>query len=470
MKNSTMKSLLQATAIGLIFLLGSCADAQRTRPINLGPGVNFGNMLEAPNEGDWGLVVEERFFDRAKEAGFKHIRLPVSWTHHAALTSPYTIDETFFQRVDWAIDQAVSRNLRIIINDHHHDELNNDPTGEEARALAIWEQISTRYQNKPLSVVFEVLNEPHGVYNTQPELWDAYLRSAIAKIRETNPKRKIMGGPVFWNNALRIHDFTPPRDPNFLVSFHFYEPFAFTHQGAGWIDPPPPVGETWTGDRYCLRLPWQSWSWDVDIQKTNQGMSIDYTNGWGGFRLHKPDAAITGATELRFKFDGSMLIRVKGSNDQQSGHQDIQTDGSNQTYSVDLAFLGPDGNINDICFQNFSPDDQPAGNISDIELVANGSVIRLLETEQQMVDRIFDEIGDWAFRRPFQIYLGEFGAYEAGDYASRVRYTRAVREAAERNGFIWGYWELAAGFGIFDPQTNTWREELRDALIPYLGK
>lgn len=46
-------------------------------------GVNMGNMLEAPNEGDWGLFVKEEYFDTIKEAGFDFVRLPVRWSTHA---------------------------------------------------------------------------------------------------------------------------------------------------------------------------------------------------------------------------------------------------------------------------------------------------------------------------------------------------------------------------------------------------
>ena len=92
-----MKTLL--TAALALALASATTFAQRTFPGNpdrpvrspsravgpeLGRGVNFGNMLEAPFEGAWGLTVEERFFDVAVQAGMEHIRLPVSWTHHTA--------------------------------------------------------------------------------------------------------------------------------------------------------------------------------------------------------------------------------------------------------------------------------------------------------------------------------------------------------------------------------------------------
>jgi endoglucanase len=30
----------------------------------------------------------------------------------------------------------------------------------------------------------------------------------------------------------------------------------------------------------------------------------------------------------------------------------------------------------------------------------------------------------------------------------------------------WAYWEFRAGFGVYDPATDAWREDLLAALIP----
>ena len=64
--------------------------------LTLRRGVNLGNMLEAPSEGEWGLFVQEEYFDLIKEAGFDFIRLPVRWNTHADQEFPYTVDPTFF--------------------------------------------------------------------------------------------------------------------------------------------------------------------------------------------------------------------------------------------------------------------------------------------------------------------------------------------------------------------------------------
>jgi endoglucanase len=66
-------------------------------------------------------------------------------------------------------------------------------------------------------------------------------------------------------------------------------------------------------------------------------------------------------------------------------------------------------------------------------------------------------------RRP--VWVGEFGSYNKAPMASRLRYTRLARDAFEARGFSWAYWELASGFGIWDPSTRLWREALKEALL-----
>lgn len=91
-------NLTRFSLLGLLLALGTAlADDIQKANARLGVGVNFGNALDAPREGEWGVVLEEEFFDLAKEAGFESIRLPVRWTTHAQAEVPYTIDPDFFR-------------------------------------------------------------------------------------------------------------------------------------------------------------------------------------------------------------------------------------------------------------------------------------------------------------------------------------------------------------------------------------
>jgi hypothetical protein len=71
----------------------------------------------------------------------------------------------------------------------------------------------------------------------------------------------------------------------------------------------------------------------------------------------------------------------------------------------------------------------------------------------------------WSEERKIPVYVGEFGAYEKADMASRARWTAYCARLFERLGFSWSYWEFCSGFGVYDASTETWRDELVDALI-----
>jgi endoglucanase len=90
----------------------------------------------------------------------------------------------------------------------------------------------------------------------------------------------------------------------------------------------------------------------------------------------------------------------------------------------------------------------------------NGTQINELVTPLETAAR-------WNASQPVQraLWLGEFGAYSTGLMADRARYARLMRDEAERRGMSWAYWELAAGFGFWDPNRGLYRAELRTALF-----
>ncbi len=215
--------------------------------LRLRRGVNLGNALEAPVEGGWGVTLREEYFALIRAAGFDHVRVPIRWSAHALRDPPYTIREDFFRRIDWVLERALAQGLAVIINVHHYDELVADPQGHWARFLGLWGQIAERYAGQPPEVLFELLNEPHGQL-TAP-VWDRLLEEALRVVRRTNPERWVVVGPVSWNHVRALPTLSlPPDDRRLLVTFHYYEPFPFTHQGAEWVAGSVVwLGTTWVG-------------------------------------------------------------------------------------------------------------------------------------------------------------------------------------------------------------------------------
>ncbi len=86
--------------------------------------------------------------------------------------------------------------------------------------------------------------------------------------------------------------------------------------------------------------------------------------------------------------------------------------------------------------------------------------------EQNHIKMRFTLVKKWADEHDVPIYLGEFGANKQAPYESRLRWTEEVRKQAEDFGFSWGYWELASHFGIYDPKTGEWDENMLRTLLP----
>jgi endoglucanase len=451
-------------------LLLSClvmVQAQDIFELNqrLGRGVNFGNALEGPSEGEWGMRLEAEFFDLVKEGSFDTIRLPVSWTHHARREAPYTIDTEFMDRVQWAVDEALSQNLNIIVNVHHYDELNKDPLAEEARYLAIWQQIAERFKDYPDRVYFELLNEPHDTFNNDAALWNNLFPKALNVVRESNPERAVIVGPSNWNAINSLGQLELPDDPNLIVTVHFYDPFEFTHQGAEWTNPSPPVGTTWTGGNRHI-----SPRWDRELQNTAVGfttenaresLQINFETGDAEFKLHSYMGP-RGFTQLALQTDRAVNLRVV-CNENEEQILDVSTEAGVETV-LELSECGSPEKISDIALRNVSGEPQTFL-LGTLEFRGEGKVLTPFDDQGTPIRDKLDQAAEWSEKNNRPIFLGEFGAYSKADYDSRVLWTTFVRSEIEKRGFSWAYWEFGAGFGIYDREAKVWREELLDALM-----
>ena len=331
-------------------------------------GVNLGNALDAPTEGAWGVVLDAADFAAVKRAGFDHVRLPVRFGAHAAAAPPFSVDRAFFDRVDWAIDQALTNHLAVVVDFHHYEELTADPEAHRARFVAIWKQIAERYQGRPAAVAFELLNEPNDALTA--DRWNEILPEALAVVRATNPTRLVVVEGVFWASAKNLRDtlVVPEGDPNLEGSFHMYQPILFTHQGADWM-----------GREYQTRgvvFPGPPAS---PIQPVAAANDVDWVRHW--FERYNRQPAAT----------------------------------------------------------------NPSG---------VGTIVEQLDMARA-----------WAERHHLPVYMGEFGADDVGDPASRAAWTRTTRVEAERRGFGWAYWDDGGSFRALDRTTHEWQPYLKAALL-----
>jgi endoglucanase len=244
---SPSRALALALAIALAVFNAACAGsaaridafksgAATTRATDaLRRGINFGDAMDAPNEGDWGWTIAADDFRAVREAGFDHVRVPMRVSAHAAAQPPYKIEGRFAHRMDWAIAEALSNDLAIIVDIHHYKEMMSDPFGQADRLVGLWQQIATRYRGMPPAVVYEILNEPTD--DLTAAVWNPILARVVAAIREIDPDRTLIVEGAHWASARDLRDTlaVPPGDRHVVASFHMYAPMYFTHQGFGWM-------------------------------------------------------------------------------------------------------------------------------------------------------------------------------------------------------------------------------------------
>jgi endoglucanase len=231
----------------------SCASVSQdtcTIARSLGRGINMGNMLDAPREGDWGVKLEPGYVDLAAQS-FKTVRIPVRWSNHAAPTADAKIDEAFARRVDEVVDAFLAKGMYVILDVHHYTQISGDPPHPhefkvdpavmDQRLVNLWKQIAARYKDRSPKLLFELLNEPHGRLNG--DAWNSLAAQALAAVRATNPTRTVLIGPGEWNGIPELPRLRLPQDRHIIVMVHNYDPFPFTHQGVEWM-PQFPVGPT----------------------------------------------------------------------------------------------------------------------------------------------------------------------------------------------------------------------------------
>ncbi|MCB0281647.1 MAG: glycoside hydrolase family 5 protein [Calditrichaeota bacterium] len=209
--------------------------------------INLGNALEAPGLGEWGVVLKEEYFKIISDAGFSAVRIPCRWSAYTTSSAPFKIRSDFMNLVKWSLDQCQKYDLAVVINVHHFEEIFSTPAQQKEKFLAIWKQIATEFKNRPTSVFYEILNEPHD--NLTAELWNEYLQDAIEVVRAIDTTHTLIIGTAEWGGISAMQKLEiPETEDNVIFTFHYYNPFQFTHQGAEWVDGADEwLGTQWVG-------------------------------------------------------------------------------------------------------------------------------------------------------------------------------------------------------------------------------
>jgi hypothetical protein len=240
---------LSTVATGARVFSGHGTSLAQEKPLNLGArfgrlrrGVNLSHWFsQAPNYTKERLESHTTAADISliKSMGFDHVRFPIEPAPLLTDTpDPSILNTTYLQYVDRALDMILNAGLAVVIDIHPSDEfklrMNREERGVEAFAK-FWRAFAAHLSKRdPESVFLEVINEPMVEDGYR---WYGIQGKLIAAIRAAAPNHTIIASGHRWSGLSEMLFLEPYADANIIYNFHFYEPFAFTHQGATWAGP-----------------------------------------------------------------------------------------------------------------------------------------------------------------------------------------------------------------------------------------
>jgi endoglucanase len=240
-----MKKIIYFLLILLLCAVFAAAQSiAQKRASRIGLGMNLSYLdnywlgTKAKNFSDFVKASEaakrEKMFADIAAAGFKTVRIPVNFGAWASLDAPFRWEnQEGLKTADLFVKWALANDLNAIV-DLHHTEFDGTIPGAATteRVVWLWKEIADRYKNTdPERVFFELRNEPHDIAARD---WRAQAVEIIKAVRKRAPNHTLIVGFHDWNSRAALIESEPFDDRNIIYTFHYYDPFIFTHQGATW--------------------------------------------------------------------------------------------------------------------------------------------------------------------------------------------------------------------------------------------
>ena len=206
-------------------------------------GINFGNTMESPVEGEWNSKITLEYVKFVKGLGFNAVRLPTGWVwSHLSDADKMKIDPVWLKRVHEVVKWCVENDMYVMLNAHGDDgwlEKNVNVTNQaviNAKLKAIWQQIATEMREFDEHLIFAGTNEPSVENAEQMAILNSYHETFIKAVRATGGKNSyrvlVVQGPStdIIKTSQLMTPTTLPHDPvpnRLMLEVHFYGPWHF---------------------------------------------------------------------------------------------------------------------------------------------------------------------------------------------------------------------------------------------------
>ena len=211
----------------------------------LNKGVSLHNWLEenAPFED---FRYSKSDIERFAQQGFEGIRIPIDIDLYVldkakviAGEVPLEMDPLIWTPLDSLVNWTAELELSLTIDYHQYDASLNARSIYDASyrtmAAQAWQTVAKRYSTNPREDIFyELTNEPGISEDVARDGWHDLTIEMIDSIRSVDTIHTLIWGDTRWYEIENLIKNKPFKEQNMIYSFHYYEPFLFTHQGASW--------------------------------------------------------------------------------------------------------------------------------------------------------------------------------------------------------------------------------------------
>ncbi len=196
-------------------------------------GVNFTVWLEyRPTDQINEDFFTKKDFENVKKLGCDVVRLPIHFENFCKAEDGYVIPDKILRILDKVVGWVEELGLYVIFDFHNSTTVDSQTTaGVEDILIPVWTQLAERYKDASELVIFELMNEPHGI---DIPVWNGIIARVFDKVRSIDSKHYIVVGGADWNSFNGMKQLPEFKDDKVIYTFHFYDPHTFTHQGAGW--------------------------------------------------------------------------------------------------------------------------------------------------------------------------------------------------------------------------------------------
>ncbi|MEE4215457.1 MAG: glycoside hydrolase family 5 protein [Bacteroidales bacterium] len=230
-----MKRAPWMVALIMIMAWATAQEASLAIETPFRKGVNLTGWFQAGSAGE---VQYDKYskqdFINIKSLGFDHIRLPINLHYMTEGEPAHTLDARFLEKLNQVVDWAEELQLHLILDNHTFNPSVDTDREVEDILHKVWSQMAGEFADRSGYIYYEILNEPHGI---KDRVWNRIQGRLIETIREHDSRHYIVVGPAGWNSYNNLAAMPEYEDDKLIYTFHFYDPFLFTHQGASWNTP-----------------------------------------------------------------------------------------------------------------------------------------------------------------------------------------------------------------------------------------